>query len=110
MQNRTFLRTTSLTLRLLDLSVSQTHSRCEIARDTIRSVSVKLFYSYSHKDEELRKELEKHLSILRRKGVIAEWHDRKIEAGVEWRTAIDDNLNNADVILLLISPDFLASD
>jgi hypothetical protein len=43
---------------------------------------VELFYSYSHKDEELRNELENHLSILKRQGVIAGWHDRKL--GIDW--------------------------
>jgi len=42
---------------------------------------VKIFYSYSHKDEALRDELEKHLSILKRQGVISGWHDRRIAAG-----------------------------
>lgn len=71
---------------------------------------VKLFYSYSHKDEKLRDELEKHLSILKRQGTISEWHDRKISAGSEWADSIDQNLVEADIILLLISSDFLASD
>jgi TIR domain-containing protein len=69
-----------------------------------------IFYSYSHKDEELRDELERHLSILKRSGVIRSWHDRKIDAGAEWAGQIHDNLNRANVILLLISADFLASD
>ncbi len=71
---------------------------------------VKLFFSYSHKDEDLREELVKHLAILRRQGVIEAWHDRKIGAGREWAAEIDANLNNARIILLLISSDFLASD
>ena len=71
---------------------------------------IKLFYSYSHKDEELRNELENHLSILKRQGVISQWHDRKIEAGNNWAAEIDTNLDQADVILLLVSSDFLASD
>jgi hypothetical protein len=71
---------------------------------------VELFYSYSHKDEELRNELENHLSILKRKGVITGWHDRRIGAGKEWKGQIDAHLNSAAVILLLISSDFLASD
>lgn len=70
----------------------------------------KVFFSYSHKDEELRDELEKHLSILKRQGVIAGWHDRKIGVGREWADEIDKHLNTADVILLLISADFMASD
>ena len=72
--------------------------------------SVELFYSYSHRDEELRDELEKHLIILRRQGVITTWHDRRIGAGNEWKDAIDQHLESAQVILLLISADFLASD
>ncbi len=71
---------------------------------------VNLFFSYSHEDEDLKDELLKHLSILKRQGVIKDWHDRKIEAGHEWKAAIDDNLRNADIILLLISADFLKSD
>ncbi len=69
-----------------------------------------LFYSYAHEDEKLRKELDKHLFNLQRQGLIAQWHDRDIKAGAEWQHAIDTHLNAAHVILLLISPDFLASD
>jgi hypothetical protein len=71
---------------------------------------VRLFYSYSHKDEKLREKLEEHLSQLQRQGVIAGWHDRKIGAGEEWKGAIDKNLVEAQVILLLVSSSFLASD
>src|SRR5713226_3459022 len=71
---------------------------------------IELFYSYSHRDELLRKRLEKHLSALRQQGVITEWHDRKIVAGTDWKQSIDAHLMTAAVILLLISPDFLASD
>ncbi len=71
---------------------------------------IKLFYSYSHKDEVLRNELETHLKLLKRQKVIDTWHDRKIGIGTEWKDAIDENLEAADIILLLISADFLASD
>jgi O-acetyl-ADP-ribose deacetylase (regulator of RNase III) len=71
---------------------------------------ITVFISYSHKDQDLREELEKHLTILRRQGVIETWHDRRITAGTEWRGAIDENLMSAELILLLISPDFIASD
>lgn len=70
----------------------------------------KLFFSYSHRDEALRDELEKHLSTLRRQGFIEPWHDRRIGAGKEFAHEIDHNLETADVILLLVSSDFLASD
>ena len=74
----------------------------------VRAVNV--FVSYSHEDEPLRVELGKHLSALRRSQAIAEWHDRKIEAGAEWAKEIDRNLESADVILLLISPAFIHSE
>jgi internalin A len=76
----------------------------------IKSKTVRLFYSYSHKDENLRNELETHLKLLQRQGLIETWHDRKIEAGDEWKRKIDENLERADIILLLISADFIASD
>lgn len=69
-----------------------------------------VFYSYAHKDEKLRDRLEKHLSILKREGVIANWHDRRISAGREWEGAIDEHLRSAEIVLLLVSADFLASD
>lgn len=71
--------------------------------------AIKVFYSYSHKDEELRNELENHLAMLKQEGVIEGWHDRKIGAGNEWVGEIDEHLNTAHIILLLISSDFLAS-
>lgn len=66
--------------------------------------------SYSHTAEELRDELEKHLAGLRRQGVITTWHDRRIAPGEELHGQISDQLNEADIILLLVSADFLASD
>jgi TIR domain len=69
-----------------------------------------VFYAYSHKDEMLRDELGKQLSILRRQKVVADWHDRRIGAGTEWKGEIDKYLNSSRVILLLVSSDFLASD
>jgi hypothetical protein len=69
-----------------------------------------LFFSYSHVDENLRDQLEIHLWGLRRQGLIDSWHDRRIIAGEEFGAAIDSHIDTADVILLLISPDFIASD
>lgn len=74
------------------------------------SGAVRVFYSYSHKDEQLRNLLETHLKILQRRGLVSAWHDRMIAAGDEWRDSIDSNLERADIILLLISSDFTASD
>ena len=69
-----------------------------------------VFFSYSHADEELRNELEKHLAGLLRQGVITTWHDRRIGPGEELHGQIDEQLNAADIVLLLVSADFLASD
>jgi hypothetical protein len=71
---------------------------------------VRLFYSYAHKDEHFRKQLEKHLSLLKRDGVLSTWSDRRLGAGVEWKDAIDQNLELAEIVLLLVSADFLDSD
>lgn len=71
--------------------------------------AIEVFFSYAREDEDLRDELEKHLSILRQ-GVITGWHDREIGAGKEWEGEVDTHLNTARVILLLVSPDFMASD
>ena len=72
--------------------------------------AMEVFFSYSHKDEALRDELEKHLALLKREGVISSWHDRKIDAGDEWEKKIDDHLDSSRIILLLISSDFIASE
>ena len=72
---------------------------------------VEIFFCYAHKDEELLNKLKTHLIPLYREGLIGLlWHDRNISAGTEWKQEIDVHLNTADVILLLVSPDFMASD
>ena len=70
---------------------------------------LEIFFSYAREDEALRLELEKHLLILKRQGLITTWSDRQISAGQEWAQEIDRHLSTAHIILLLISPDFLAS-
>ncbi|MDN3515129.1 MAG: toll/interleukin-1 receptor domain-containing protein [Candidatus Brocadia sp.] len=71
---------------------------------------IELFYSYAHKDEALRDRLEVSLKLLKHQGIIKDWHDRGISAGSEWEKQIDEHLETADLILLLVSPDFIASD
>ena len=71
---------------------------------------VNLFYSYSHRDESYRRELEKHLATLRKDGLIDEWHDRKIDAGDDLNEEIDKHMESAHIILLLFSPDFIDSE
>lgn len=69
-----------------------------------------LFFSYSHKDEDLRDQLETQLAMLKRQGVINTWHDRRIGVGGNLHHAISEHVEQDDVILLLVSADFLASD
>jgi hypothetical protein len=69
-----------------------------------------VFFSYSHKDEALRNQLEIHLAMLKRQGVISTWHDRRLVAGDNVDHGIAKELDEADIILLLVSPDFLASE
>ena len=71
---------------------------------------VKIFYCYAHKDRTLRDELEKHLDVLRRSGQIIGWYDKQIEAGTNWKGEIDYHLTTSDIILLLVSSDFMGSD
>jgi TIR domain len=71
---------------------------------------VRLFFSYSHKDEDLRDELEIHLSALRRQGIISTWHDRRIAPGDDFAGEISKYLEKANIILLLVSPYFIDSD
>jgi hypothetical protein len=71
---------------------------------------VTVFFSYAHADEALRDELEKQLAVLKNQGLIDAWHDRRIVAGQAFGAEIDRNLETADIILLLLSADFLSSD
>jgi tetratricopeptide (TPR) repeat protein len=74
------------------------------------STPIGVFCSYAHADEPWRQKLETHLSPLLRQNLLSIWHDRHIVPGTDWAQAIDTHLNSASVILLLISPDFFASD
>src|SRR5436190_23237842 len=71
---------------------------------------LKLFYCYAHQDKELRDALDNHLSILKRQKLIEIWYDGKISRGVKWEDEIDKHLSSADIVLLLVSAAFLASD
>ena len=71
---------------------------------------ISLFFSYSHKDEDFRNELETHLALLKRQGIISAWHDRRISAGSDFNHAISTELESSQIILLLVSAHFLASD
>jgi WD40 repeat protein len=69
-----------------------------------------VFISYSHRDGRHKDRLLKHLKLMERQGLIAPWDDRQIVPTEEWDATIRAHLNQADLILLLITADFLASD
>ncbi len=71
--------------------------------------AVEVFCSYAHKDEELQQALKAHLSSLQHQGRLLLWHDRLLQPGMDWAREIDEHLNRAAVVLVLISADFLAS-
>src|SRR5437588_11104297 len=71
---------------------------------------LKIFFCYAREDEPLLNKMKAHLAALQRLGFIDMWHDRNISAGTEWEREINKHLNEADIILLLISPDFMVSD
>ena len=71
--------------------------------------TLKVFVSYSHADEGLKDAVMKHLKPLERMGLITAWHDRKLLAGDVWDKEISRNLEEADIVLLLVSIDFINS-
>lgn len=70
---------------------------------------VSLFFAYSPQDEPLRDELEKHLAALKQQGILSTWHDRRLLPGAD-RSDSQKQLERAEIILLLVSADFLKSD
>ncbi|MEL6866833.1 MAG: toll/interleukin-1 receptor domain-containing protein [Bacteroidota bacterium] len=74
------------------------------------NIPVKIFTSYAHDDESLREKLDKHMAMIRRHPAVHIWNDRGIEPGEEWDEEIKKELDSADIILLLVSSNFLASD
>jgi len=70
---------------------------------------LQLFISYNHKDDDSRQELDKWLVNLREKGLIDEWHDGNLIPGDHLMSKISEKMDEADIILLLLSQDYLAS-
>ena len=71
---------------------------------------INILFCYAREDEELLNKLKTHLRPLQRLGIIDVWYDREIRAGTEWEQEIKQHLNAAQIILLLVSPDFIDSD
>ena len=69
----------------------------------------KVFFSYAHADQALRDELAKHLAVMKRNGDISDWYDRDINAGAVLDEKISEALESSEIVLCLVSPDFLAS-
>jgi hypothetical protein len=69
-----------------------------------------IFLSYAHEDEDMMDKLRKHLSPLVRSKQATIWYDRQIQAGSVWASVINDHLRTAEIILFLVSADFLNSD
>ena len=72
--------------------------------------TIEVFCCYAHEDEHLLNELKRHLSPQQRQQLINVWYDRDINAGTEWEQEIKKHLNEAHIILLLISSDFISSE
>jgi hypothetical protein len=75
-----------------------------------QSPVINVFFCYAPEDEALCVELERHLALLQREGAVRGWSSRAIGAGHDWRVEMAGMMDRADVILLLVSADFLASD
>jgi hypothetical protein len=79
-----------------------------------RVKKLKLFISYSHKDnteeKPLIEEFKTHLAPLKNNSLVKEWYDREIFSGSDFLSEIENNLKNADIICLFISSSFLASE
>jgi hypothetical protein len=71
---------------------------------------LEVFCCYAHADQEMMALLNKYLSPLQKLGQITIWSETNLNQGVDWEKELSQHLESADLILLLISPDFLASD
>lgn len=91
------------------LSLQQEVKLLKSIRQKEMATPIEVFFSYSHTDEKLLNKLRAHLANLEQQKIISGWHDRRIVAGNAWGGEIDEHLNSAKIILLLISSDFMQS-
>lgn len=78
--------------------------------DALDKLHLEIFICYARKDRQFLDGLRPHLMSLQRQGHISFWHDGDISAGKEWEKEIEKYLDKAQIVLLLVSPDFMASD
>jgi predicted NACHT family NTPase len=74
------------------------------------SAPVEIFCCYAREDQQMLEGLKRHLMPLQRSGQIQIWSDTNLNAAVEWEKELHEHLESADIILLLISSDFIASE
>ena len=77
---------------------------------TTRTFTVRLFYSYCHRDKQHKEDMEKSLSLLRRRGFLTDWSDQQILPGQQISTKVRTEMDRADILVFLLSQDFIASD
>lgn len=81
-----------------------------LMRDEQAQTPVKAFISYSHKDKDGLEALISSLAMAKRVGNLTLWYDKAIDAGEEWEKRIFEELHNSDIVLCLVSADFINSD
>lgn len=93
---------------------TQPYTRVELKKDLPDELNqdkgLLFFCSYSHQDKTFKEALDAHTSLLKRQGLIQIWHDREILPGDDFADKINKNLEMADIVLLLVSSDYLASN
>ena len=78
--------------------------------DSEKHFVVRLFYSYCHRDAKYREAMEKTLALLRREGMLLEWHDQEVLPGQKIRPEVRQKMKEADILVFLFSQDFFASE
>jgi internalin A len=106
-----FLLSGTVTIPVLHNNKVTTQSISSLIEPVQSSLQpLKLFLSYSHKDEKYVNELRKDLKLMERNGLIRTWYDRALRAGEKWEESILQELKTADIMVCQLSRDFLASD
>ena len=72
-------------------------------------MELKVFFCYAQEDKVLADGLRRHLAPMEHSGIITTWQDSDILPGLEVAKEIRKQMDIADIILLLVSPDFMSS-